>query len=98
MLRGERGGDSVEVPGVGCEGQVTRENPLFWNGEVDRGVADEDVGLVHREVSLDERLWELGFMEALGALPSMPGLQGAMGRLVAADSDEWEDVQVPLIE
>ncbi|KAL4353219.1 hypothetical protein GQ457_06G009120 [Hibiscus cannabinus] len=36
--------DSVDVPNGVCEGPVTRENPLFWNGEADRGVADEDVG------------------------------------------------------
>ncbi|KAK8572905.1 hypothetical protein V6N12_028945 [Hibiscus sabdariffa] len=66
--------------------------------EADQGVADEDVGLVHREVSSSERLWELGFMEVLGALPSVPGLQGAMGELVAMDSSVREDIQVPLNE
>ncbi|KAK8680154.1 hypothetical protein V6N13_109107 [Hibiscus sabdariffa] len=49
-------GDSIDVPVVGCEGQATLENPLFWNGKADRGVVDEDVGLVHREVSSGERL------------------------------------------
>ncbi|KAK8482855.1 hypothetical protein V6N11_047273 [Hibiscus sabdariffa] len=61
--------DSEDVPNGVCEGPVTRENPLFWNGEADRGVADEDVGLVHREVSSSEQLRELGFMETQRALP-----------------------------
>ncbi|KAL4339592.1 hypothetical protein GQ457_08G026730 [Hibiscus cannabinus] len=43
--------DSVDVPNGVCEGPVTRENPLFWNGEANWGMADEDVGLVHREDS-----------------------------------------------
>ncbi|KAK8482568.1 hypothetical protein V6N12_024687, partial [Hibiscus sabdariffa] len=68
--------DSEDVPNGVCEGPVTRENPLFWNGEADRGVADEDVGLVHREVSSSEQLRELGFMETQRALPPVPGLQG----------------------
>ncbi|KAK9007142.1 hypothetical protein V6N11_050975 [Hibiscus sabdariffa] len=67
--------DSEDVPNGVCEGPVTRENPLFWNGEADRGVADEDVGLVHREVSSSEQLRELGFMEMQRALPPVPGLQ-----------------------
>ncbi|KAL4352342.1 hypothetical protein GQ457_06G013020 [Hibiscus cannabinus] len=67
--------DSVAVPNGVCEGPVTRENPLFWNGEADRGVVDEDVGLVHREVSSSEQLRELGFMETQRALPLVPGLQ-----------------------
>ncbi|KAK8574442.1 hypothetical protein V6N12_062136 [Hibiscus sabdariffa] len=67
--------DSEDVPNGVCEGPVTRENPLFWNGEADRGVADEDVGLVHREVSSSEQLRELGFMETQRALPPVPGLQ-----------------------
>ncbi|KAK8680153.1 hypothetical protein V6N13_109106 [Hibiscus sabdariffa] len=37
-------------------------------------------------------------MEALGALPSVPRLQGAIGELVAADFGEQEDIHVPLIE
>ncbi|KAK8523149.1 hypothetical protein V6N12_047679 [Hibiscus sabdariffa] len=61
--------DSEDVPNGVCEGPVTRENPLFWNGKADRGVADEDVGLVHREVSSSEQLRELGFMETQRALP-----------------------------
>ncbi|KAK8476839.1 hypothetical protein V6N11_082609 [Hibiscus sabdariffa] len=68
--------DSEDVPNGVCEGPVTRENPLFWNGEADRGVADEDVGLVHREVSSSEQLRELGFMETQRALPPVPGLEG----------------------
>ncbi|KAK8481258.1 hypothetical protein V6N11_081681 [Hibiscus sabdariffa] len=69
--------DSEDVPNGVCEGPVTQENPLFWNGEADRGVADEDVGLVHREVSSSEQLRELGFMETQRALPPVPGLQGS---------------------
>ncbi|KAK9045923.1 hypothetical protein V6N11_051826 [Hibiscus sabdariffa] len=89
--------DSVDVLGGVCEGLTTRENPLFWNGEADWGVVDEDVGLVHREVSSGEWLGELGFMEVLRALPMVLGLQGTMGELVVTDSDEREGIQVPLI-
>ncbi|KAK8485915.1 hypothetical protein V6N12_009752 [Hibiscus sabdariffa] len=71
--------DSEDVPNGVCEGLVTRVNPLFWNGEADRGVADEDVGLVHREVSSSEQLRELGFMDRQRALPPVPGLQGQLG-------------------
>ncbi|KAK8495313.1 hypothetical protein V6N12_007896 [Hibiscus sabdariffa] len=77
--------DSEDVPNGVCEGPVTRENPLFWNGEADRGVADEDVGLVHREVSSSEQLRELGFMEKQRALPPVPGLQGALERFAQND-------------
>ncbi|KAK8586261.1 hypothetical protein V6N13_082074 [Hibiscus sabdariffa] len=90
--------DNVDVPGGVCEGPTTRENPLFWNGEADRGVADEDVGLVNREVSLGQRLGELGFMEVLRVLPLVLGLQGLMGELVVMDSGERKGIQVPLIE
>ncbi|KAK8690574.1 hypothetical protein V6N13_074106 [Hibiscus sabdariffa] len=61
-------------------------------------MADEDVGLVHREMSSGERLGELGFMEALRALPTVLGLQGTMGELVVMDSGEQEGIQVPIIE
>ncbi|KAL4280890.1 hypothetical protein GQ457_03G022310 [Hibiscus cannabinus] len=91
-------GDNVDVPGAVCEGPVTRENPLFWGEEVDRGVADEDVGLVHREVSSGKRLGELVFMEVLCVLPLVTGLQCAKGELVVTDSDEHEGLHVPLIE
>ncbi|KAL4323623.1 hypothetical protein GQ457_11G028100 [Hibiscus cannabinus] len=84
--------DNVDVPNGVCEGSVTRENPLFWNGEADRGVADEDVGLVHREVSSSEQLRELGFMETQRALPSVPGLQGTMGELVVTNFGEREQI------
>ncbi|KAK8521905.1 hypothetical protein V6N12_066477 [Hibiscus sabdariffa] len=73
--------DSEDVPNGVCEGPVTRENPLFWNGEADRGVADEDVGLVHRDVSSSEQLRELGFMETQRALPPVPGLQALPARI-----------------
>ncbi|KAK8625849.1 hypothetical protein V6N13_057006 [Hibiscus sabdariffa] len=85
--------DSEDVPNGVCEGPMTRENPLFWNGEADRGVADEDVGLVHREVSSSEQLRELGFMETQRALPLVPGLQCTMGELVVTNFDEWEQIQ-----
>ncbi|KAK8489403.1 hypothetical protein V6N12_001544 [Hibiscus sabdariffa] len=85
--------DNVDVPGGVCEGPTTRENPLFWNGEADRGVADEDVGLVNREVSLGQRLGELGFMEVLRVLPLVLGLQGLMGELVVMDSGERKGIQ-----
>ncbi|KAK8648475.1 hypothetical protein V6N13_129227 [Hibiscus sabdariffa] len=85
--------DSVDVPNGVCEVPVTRENPLFWNGEADRGVADEDVGLVHREVSSSEQLRELGFMETQRALPPVPGLQGMMGKLVVTNFGEREQSQ-----
>ncbi|KAK8676292.1 hypothetical protein V6N13_034343 [Hibiscus sabdariffa] len=85
--------DSEDVPNGVCEGPVTRENPLFWNGEADRGVADEDVGLVHREVSSSEQLRELGFMETQRALPPVPGLQGTMGELVVTNFGEREQNQ-----
>ncbi|KAL4308114.1 hypothetical protein GQ457_01G007440 [Hibiscus cannabinus] len=85
--------DSVDVPNGVCEGPVTRENPLFWNGEADRGVADEDVGLVHREVSSSEQLRELGFMETQRALPPVPGLQGTMEELVVTNFGEREQSQ-----
>ncbi|KAL4289881.1 hypothetical protein GQ457_14G000990 [Hibiscus cannabinus] len=85
--------DSVDVPNGVCEGPVTRENPLFWNGEADRGVADEDVGLVHREVSSSEQLREMGFMETQRALPPIPGLQGTMGELVVTNFSEREQSQ-----
>ncbi|KAL4348267.1 hypothetical protein GQ457_17G011890 [Hibiscus cannabinus] len=85
--------DNVDVPNGVCEGPVTQENPLFWNGEADRGVADEDVGLVHREVSSSEQLRELGFMETQRALPPVPGLQGTMGELVVTNFGEREQSQ-----
>ncbi|KAK8628497.1 hypothetical protein V6N13_009085 [Hibiscus sabdariffa] len=85
--------DSEDVPNGFCESPVTRENPLFWNGEADRGVADEDVGLVHREVSSSEQLRELGFMETQRALPPVPGLQGTMGELVVTNFGEREQSQ-----
>ncbi|KAK8660210.1 hypothetical protein V6N13_051144 [Hibiscus sabdariffa] len=85
--------DSEDVPNGVCEGPVTRENPLFWNEEADRGVADEDVGLVHREVSSSEQLRELGFMETQRALPPVPGLQGTMGELVVTNFGERKQSQ-----
>ncbi|KAL4386886.1 hypothetical protein GQ457_09G029220 [Hibiscus cannabinus] len=85
--------DSVDVPNGVCEGLVTWENPLFWNGEADRGVADEDVGLVHREVSSSEQLRELGFMETQRALPPVPGLQGTIGELLVTIFGEREQSQ-----
>ncbi|KAK8699786.1 hypothetical protein V6N13_115864 [Hibiscus sabdariffa] len=85
--------DSEDVPNGVCEGPVTRENPLFWNGEADRGVTDEDVGLVHREVSSSEQLRELGFMETQRALPPVPGLQGTMRELVVTNFGEREQSQ-----
>ncbi|KAK8690485.1 hypothetical protein V6N13_074018 [Hibiscus sabdariffa] len=85
--------DSEDVPNGVCEGPVTRENPLFWNGKAYRGVADEDVGLVHREVSSSEQLRELGFMETQRALPPVPGLQGTMGELVVTNFGEREQSQ-----
>ncbi|KAK8623450.1 hypothetical protein V6N13_118335 [Hibiscus sabdariffa] len=85
--------DSEDVPNGVCEGPMTRVNPLFWNGEADRGVADEDVGLVHREVSSSEQLRELGFMETQRALPPVPGLQGTMGELVVTNFGVREQSQ-----
>ncbi|KAL4278235.1 hypothetical protein GQ457_03G021170 [Hibiscus cannabinus] len=85
--------DRVDVPNGVYEDPVTRENPLFWNGEADRGVVDEDVGLVHREVSSSEQLRELGFMETQRALPPIPGLQGTMGELVVTNFGEREQSQ-----
>ncbi|KAL4271658.1 hypothetical protein GQ457_13G012480 [Hibiscus cannabinus] len=79
--------DSVDVPNGVCEGPVTRENPLFWNGKADRGVANEDVGLVHREVSSSEQLRELGFMETQRALPPVPRLQDDAMRLACMRND-----------
>ncbi|KAL4378318.1 hypothetical protein GQ457_02G016770 [Hibiscus cannabinus] len=80
---------SVDVPNGVCEGPMTWENPLFWNGEADRGMSDEDVGLVHREVSSSEQLRELGFMET----PPVPRLQGTMGELVVTNFGEREQSQ-----
>ncbi|KAK8595440.1 hypothetical protein V6N13_016809 [Hibiscus sabdariffa] len=75
------------------EDDTTTFLELFWNGEADRGVADEDVGLVHREVSSSEQLRELGFMETQRALPPVPGLQGTMGELVVTNFGEREQSQ-----
>ncbi|KAK8632135.1 hypothetical protein V6N13_028912 [Hibiscus sabdariffa] len=49
-------GESEDTTSIEHEGQAMGVNPLFWNVEANRGMTDEDVGLVYREEHLGWRL------------------------------------------
>ncbi|KAK8617047.1 hypothetical protein V6N13_117017 [Hibiscus sabdariffa] len=91
-------GESEDTTGIEHEGQAMGVNPLFWNVEANRGMTDEDVGLVYREERLGWRLWEIGLTTELEALSQVHGSQDTMRELVGAESEGRDDVQVPRIE